>query len=321
MFGFLSGLASAFIPGAAAILGPLGLARQAFSLIAGRPGPPAPPWPPPGFHIVFGPSHGGQEAGGERETLVADTPSEVHPVAEMNGGAAVSADTPFVGGAAISEGQPQAIDVGGPLEAQHSLLPPPATADVGGGFDLPGLISGARNLLGGIIPSADAGMVVGAGLAQGATQLVGGAGVRGMIPAIENVVGRTLITAGIGGAIYETYKALRLRGFAHKIAKRLAHLFHGVHRKRRRMRVTNIHALRRAIRRVHGFKRVARKVGALGVSRTRFISGGHRRRRARRGDLDPFMIEDLVDMQDEAEDLGYDPDSFRSSESNVEAVE
>jgi hypothetical protein len=33
------------------------------------------------------------------------------------------------------------------------------------------------------------------------------------------------------------------------------------------------------------------------------------------------MIEDLVDMQDEAEDLGYDPDSFRSSESNVEAVE
>jgi hypothetical protein len=85
------------------------------------------------------------------------------------------------------------------------------------------------------------------------------------------------------------------------------------------MRVTNVHALHRAIRRVHGFKRVARKVGALGVGRRRLISGGFRRpRRYRRGDLDPFLVEDRADMIDEAEDLGYDPgELFSEAEAAV----
>jgi hypothetical protein len=130
------------------------------------------------------------------------------------------------------------------------------------------------------------------------------------LPVLESVVGRGLIAAGLGTAIFETYKALRARGFSHKVAKHLAHLFHGVRRRRRRMRVTNVHALRRAIRRVHGFKRVCRKVGALGVgARGRFVTTHHRRRR-RRGDLDPFLVETRLDQQDEWEDEGGDPETF-----------
>lgn len=67
--------------------------------------------------------------------------------------------------------------------------------------------------------------------------------------------------------------------------------------RRRRMNPTNIRALRRATRRIRSFKRVTRKVRGLGLFGVR----RHARPR-RRGDL--WDIEDLADMEDEAEDLG-----------------
>jgi hypothetical protein len=202
---------------------------------------------------------------------------------------------------------------------QQGLVAAPTMADfpgiaaavpletTGGGFDL-GATLGA---IGQAIPGLGA-ILAPAGLARGAGMVAAGAAVGSFImPALEAVVGSRLGKLGIGLAIYETYKALRLRGFTHKVAKYLAHLFHGVRRRRRRMRVTNVHALRRAIRRVHGFKRVARKVGALGVgARGRFVSS-HRRRRGRRGDLDPFMVETMADRADEAEDFGLEPSTFQ----------
>ena len=85
--------------------------------------------------------------------------------------------------------------------------------------------------------------------------------------------------------------------------------------RRRRMNPANVRALRRALRRVRGFKRVTRKVKGLGL-------WGHRGgkvktiyRRARRGDL--WDVEDAADEYDEAEDLGYGdyaPEFFREEE-------
>jgi hypothetical protein len=305
MFGFLGSLASAIFPAAAPFIAAAGALGR---VLTGGGGPvgsssgpdlpvPPPPPPPPPFDPRIG---------------------TVTPLAN--------------GGPGPDPGIFQGGDITGPTPSSEPFLTQPAATDTSmgfgpgamggtldptnlpvettsGGFDIAGALGALGGIpgLGTVLPGA---VLAGAGLVRGAQQLVGGVGVRGMIPAIENVVGKTLIAAGVGGAIYETYKALRLRGFAHKAAKYLSHLFHGVRKRRRRMRVTNVHALRRAIRRVHGFKRVARKVGALGVgARGRFVTS-HRRRRARRGDLDPFMIETLVDRQDEAEDLGLEPSTF-----------
>ena len=81
------------------------------------------------------------------------------------------------------------------------------------------------------------------------------------------------------------------------------------------MNPTNVRALRRALRRVRGFKRMTRKVKGLGLWGHR---GGKTRvvyRRARRGDL--WDVEDAADEFDEAEDLGYEdyaPEFFREEE-------
>lgn len=155
-------------------------------------------------------------------------------------------------------------------------------------------------------------------IAGGLARLGGPLAVRAL-PVIERVVARGVLVAGgatIARQIYDIYVRLRGTGVGHTRARRMAHQQAGFTFRRRRMRPTNVRALRRAIRRVRGFQRVARKVGVLGVSRRgrpRFV---RRRRRffPRRvrgdieaeemGDVSPFLVEDSIDMADEMEDLG-----------------
>ncbi len=126
---------------------------------------------------------------------------------------------------------------------------------------------------------------------------------------IEQVVPRALLVAGgaaLAEAIYRTYVGHRRAGHNHRRARRLALQAHGIVLRRRRMRPTNVHALRRAIRRVRGFQRVARKVRGLGLGgrRAAMHRAYYRPRRHRRGDLDAFMVEDYQDQLDEAYDEG-----------------
>lgn len=147
-----------------------------------------------------------------------------------------------------------------------------------------------------------------------ALQVVGGMGVGALvgrgIAAIEAVVPKWVAAAGgsaLAASIYELYKRLRGSGQPHKAARHAALAAHGVMLRRRRMRVTNVHALNRAIRRVRGFQRKARKVRHLfGSARAAHPSYG-RKRHFRRGDLDPFLMEDRAEMRDEAEDFDLEP--------------
>src|SRR5207249_11224543 len=88
--------------------------------------------------------------------------------------------------------------------------------------------------------------------------------------------------------------------------------------RRRRMNPTNVRALRRALRRVRGFKRMTRKVKGLGLWGRR---GGKTRvvyRRARRGDL--WDVEDAADEFDEAEDLGRSEEHTSELQSRFDLV-
>lgn len=110
-------------------------------------------------------------------------------------------------------------------------------------------------------------------------------------------------------AILSAYVQLRRAGLGHKAAKRAAWANAGWFLARRRMRSTNLPALRRAIRRVRGARRVLAKVRGLSPGRGR----GKRtifKRRPRRGDIDPFLYaaEDDADYYDEMEDFGYEVD-------------
>jgi hypothetical protein len=146
-------------------------------------------------------------------------------------------------------------------------------------------------------------------------------------PSLEAVVPKLLTrlpqAAALASAIYATYQGLRAAGQSHAQAKRQANAAHGVRLRRRRMRPTNVRALRRAMRRVRGFQRTARKVGALHLTRRGFAPAArHRRRRFyRRGDISPWAVEDYEDMSDEAMDLeddGFDPTGFLGEEAVAE---
>jgi hypothetical protein len=303
VFGFLGALASALIPGAAPIIALASAAARAFGGGGGAPPagtppaaplPPPPPPPPP-----FDPRVG-----------------SVTPVAEMNGGV-MDTGAPFVGDAIAAPSQP-VPDGGdfGRVSMAPDVLPPeamdvqptPTPADVGGGFNLPALISGAGQFLGGLAPVAGA---------------VAGVAGRFALPAIGAVLGvgllrKTLEAAGVAASVYALYTRLRAAGHSHRRARRLALQAHGVHLRRRRMRPTNIHALRRAVRRLRGFRRIVRKVhGVLGTSHRGGGGMVRRRRHFRRGDVNPFMVEDTVDAMDEAEDFGVDEGTFRGAAEEV----
>ncbi len=144
------------------------------------------------------------------------------------------------------------------------------------------------------------------GYAQGVERL-------GALVHKEDVVPRWVLRlAGgttIAAVILEEYRRWRRAGANHKTAKRRAHQRAGIHTKHRRMRPTNIHALRRAVRRLRGFQRIVRKVRGVLPHRgmTHHIKDGWRRR-PRRGDL--YMVEDFADEMAEAEDYGIEPEFF-----------
>jgi hypothetical protein len=146
-----------------------------------------------------------------------------------------------------------------------------------------------------------------------------GGGLRAL-PAIESLVPRWLLraagSAAIVSAIVEEYRRLRGAGHKHSTAKRGALARAGVHVRRRRMRVTNLRALRRATRRLRGFQRAVRKVhgvlphrGGGGKVRVRY-----RALRPRRGDLALYEPEDYLTAYEEVEDMGGDPEAFFDGE-------
>src|SRR5947208_1953250 len=124
----------------------------------------------------------------------------------------------------------------------------------------------------------------------------------------------------VASAVWVEYQKRRRSGQSGTLAKAALDAAYPVRGRvsrgrRRRMNPTNVRALRRALRRVRGFKRMTRKVKGLGLWGRR---GGKTRvvyRRARRGDL--WDVEDAADEFDEAEDLGYEdyaPEFFREEE-------
>lgn len=122
----------------------------------------------------------------------------------------------------------------------------------------------------------------------------------------------------IGFAIISEAQRNQQKGLAVRDSHRAAEYTHAgtVSTKRRRMNPANIRALRRAVRRVRSARRVMSKVRGVFPSRAR--GGGHyhhqHRRPRRRGDLSPFHVEDMADVYDEAEDLGYEPSFFPEEE-------
>jgi hypothetical protein len=100
----------------------------------------------------------------------------------------------------------------------------------------------------------------------------------------------------------------------HAAAKRLAHRMHGVFHKRRRMKVSNPRALRRAMHRVKGARKMFAHVrGLMGVHHHRMGGGGgwHRGRPRRHGDLYDNVSAEADTVQDLLDD-GYTPEEIEA---------
>jgi hypothetical protein len=316
MFGFLGSLASALIPGAAPIVA---LASRLFGggggggggggqpLVPAEPPPPPPPPFDPRVGTVTPPMPNGMTYG----------------------------DQPFIGD---TTAQPIPMDFGGPGPAggvipafPSGLTELPATSDLGGsaapasvpGTEAPTGIPGIVNWLTGQISSAGSaisgalGAIPGAVTRYGVPYLAGVAtGVVGTI-AVERIVSRKLqsiFPQATTAKIISDYSGLRRLGYSHKRARHMAYAMSGIRLKRRRMRPTNVHALRRAIRRVRGARRIMGKVRALHVGGRSFGRPMFRRRHYRRGDLNPFMVEDRLEAMDEWEDAGGEDMPFHGEE-------
>jgi hypothetical protein len=142
----------------------------------------------------------------------------------------------------------------------------------------------------------------------------GGGGWRsGSAASVRSVIPRFLEGAAVAASVYEGYRLLRSRGMGHAAAKRAAHRMHGIFTKRRRMKVGNTRAIRRALRRVHGARKMFSKIrGLMGVHH--HASGGGwrpRRGRHRRGDLYE-SVENEQDTIDDLLDDGYTPEEIES---------
>ena len=123
-------------------------------------------------------------------------------------------------------------------------------------------------LVGGLIPGVG-------GLISRAGGAIASAGARKALPAAGEVVAMTPAAAGraaLGGIYSKGVAAVRghpvlsaagaagvLGAGAGMLAGRISKRT-GLPFRRRRMRVTNVKALRRSLRRIHGFERIARKV-------------------------------------------------------------
>lgn len=113
----------------------------------------------------------------------------------------------------------------------------------------------------------------------------------------------------VAQSIFEAYQRRVRSGESSSRARAAVMAAYPGLRGRRRMNPTNVRALRRAVRRVRSFQRTTRKVSRL-FPRASTRWGYAPRRRRRRGDVDPFYAEDMADVYDTAEDLGYEPEPF-----------
>jgi hypothetical protein len=140
----------------------------------------------------------------------------------------------------------------------------------------------------------------------------GGGGWRaGSAASVRSVIPRFLEGAAVAASVYAVYRELRGRGMGHAAAKKLAHKMHGIFTKRRRMKATNPRALRRAMRRIKGARKMFSKVrGLMGVHHSAPRGRWHRGRH-RRGDLYE-SVENEQDTIDELLDDGYTPEEIES---------
>jgi hypothetical protein len=143
----------------------------------------------------------------------------------------------------------------------------------------------------------------------------GGGGWRaGSASSVRSVIPRFLEGAAIAASVYAAYQQLRARGMGHSAAKKMAHRMHGIFSKRRRMKATNPRALRRAMRRIKGARKMFSKVrGLMGVHHHSMGGGYHHRGRGRhrRGDLYE-SVENEQDTIDDLLDDGYTPEEIES---------
>jgi hypothetical protein len=143
----------------------------------------------------------------------------------------------------------------------------------------------------------------------------GGGGWRaGSAASVRSVIPRFLEGAAIAASVYAAYRELRARGMGHAAAKRLAHRMHGVFHKRRRMKVSNPRALRRAMHRIKGARKMFSHVrGLMGVHHHRMGGGGgwHRGRPRRHGDLYDNVSAEADTVQDLLDD-GYTPEEIEA---------
>jgi len=139
--------------------------------------------------------------------------------------------------------------------------------------------------------SAALGMVPGGGIVRTGARAVGGllGGGRGIVKAAAGGIVKhpVLSAAGAAGALtlggIEAGRAGvfgRPRG-KHPSARHLRALAMGLKRARPRMNVTNVHALRRSLRRAHGFAKLAMKTIHLVHPRKKARFGGFKGKRKR----------------------------------------
>ncbi len=154
----------------------------------------------------------------------------------------------------------------------------------------PGFFSVFRSIAG-----AAAGMIPGVG--GGLSRVIGGLGKRGASSVMAKATGAiikhpVLSAAGAAGALAVGGMSLEhaapgafglmRRGGRKPSARHLRALAMGLKRAKPRMNVTNVHALRRSLRRAYGFARLAMKTIHLVHPRKKARFGGfrHRRRKA-----------------------------------------
>src|SRR5260370_26744545 len=143
--------------------------------------------------------------------------------------------------------------------------------------------------------SAAAGMIAGVG--GGLSRVIGGIGRRGTSTAIQRASGvasgimrqttgaivrhPVLSAAGAAGALAVGAEGVHLmgRGGHRQSARHLHALAMGRRRAKPRMNVTNVHALRRALRRTHGFAKLAMRTIHLVHPKKHARFGGFKKRR------------------------------------------
>jgi hypothetical protein len=232
----------------------------------------------------------------------------------------------FDDGGGIDTAGPISTPVGGGTFAGGGILGPGGFVSEAARY-FPGgtaLLEGVRSFFGGVgaTPTGTVEQLPGGGTSTtwgdmtgfGGGRGAGGGWRAGSAASVRSVIPRFLEGAAIAASVYAVYRELRGRGMGHDAAKRLAHRMHGIIHKRRRMKVTNPKALRRAMHRVKGARKMFSHVrGLMGVHHHRMGGGlpGRGSRPRRRGDLYDNVTAESDTIQDLLDD-GYTPEEIEA---------